>query len=55
MISVLYYIIAAGFLAIVYGYLVGNKILSSSPGNEKMQEIAKAIKICGRAYLYRQY
>ncbi len=55
MISVLYYIIAAGFLAIVYGYLVGNKILSSSPGNEKMQEIAKAIQIGARAYLNRQY
>ena len=55
MISILYYIIAAGFLAIVYGYLVGNKILSSSPGNEKMQEIAKAIQIGARAYLNRQY
>jgi len=51
----LYIIIAAGFLAILYGYIVGNEILKSSPGNKKMQEIAAAIQEGARAYLNRQY
>ena len=55
MISTLFYIISAGLLAIVYGYVVGNQILSSSPGNKKMQEIASAIQEGARAYLNRQY
>ena len=55
MISTLNIIIASGFLAIVYGYLVGKQILSASPGNRKMQEIASAIQEGARAYLNRQY
>ena len=55
MIGTLYFIIAAGILAIIYGYVVGNQILSFSPGNSKMQEIAGAIQEGARAYLKRQY
>ena len=55
MIGTLYFIIAAGILAIIYGYVVGNQILSCSPGNSKMQEIAGAIQEGARAYLKRQY
>ena len=55
MISTLYYIIAAGFLAIVYGYVVGKQVISASPGNSKMREIAEAIQEGARAYLNRQY
>ena len=55
MISTLYIIIAAGLLAILYGYIVSKEILSASPGNIKMQEIASAIQIGARAYLNRQY
>ena len=55
MISTLYIIILAGLLAIVYGYIVGAQILSASPGNSKMQEIASAIQEGARAYLNRQY
>ncbi len=55
MTSVLYLIIAAGLLAILYGYVVGKQILSASPGNLKMQEIANAIQEGARAYLNRQY
>ena len=55
MIGTLYIIIFAGLLAIVYGYVVGVQILSSSPGNSKMQEIASAIQEGARAYLKRQY
>ena len=53
--SNLYFIIFAGLLAILYGYLVSKQILSSSPGNKKMQEIAEAIQVGARAYLNRQY
>ena len=55
MISTLYLIIIAGLLAILYSYLVSKQILSASPGNDKMQEIAKAIQEGARAYLNRQY
>ena len=55
MIATLNLIIAAGFIAILYGYLVGKQILSASAGNLRMQEIAGAIQEGARAYLNRQY
>ena len=55
MIGILNLIIVAGFIAILYGYIVSKQILSVSPGNNKMQEIANAIQIGARAYLNRQY
>jgi len=55
MIAILNLIIAAGLLAILYGYIVGKQILSENPGNNKMQEIANAIQEGARAYLNRQY
>ena len=48
-------IISTGFLSIIYGYFTGKHILSSSPGNAKMQEIASAIQVGAKAYLNRQY
>ena len=48
-------VIAAGILAILYGYFVGKQILSASPGNARMQEIAGAIQEGARAFLNRQY
>tara|TARA_Y100000590_G_scaffold394273_1_gene473306 strand:- start:18591 stop:20684 length:2094 start_codon:yes stop_codon:yes gene_type:complete len=53
--NILNYVIASGFLALIYGYIVGKQILSSNPGNKKMQEIASAIQEGARAYLNRQY
>ena len=55
MISTLNLIIASGLLAILYSYIVSKQILSASPGNTKMQEIAYAIQEGARAYLNRQY
>ena len=51
----LYLIILAGIIAVVYSYFLSNQIISSSPGNSKMQEIAEAIQIGAKAYLNRQY
>ena len=51
----LYLIILAGIIAVVYSYFLSNQIISSSPGNTKMQEIAEAIQIGAKAYLNRQY
>jgi len=55
MISSLNIIIATGFLAILYSFIVSKQILSASPGNAKMQEIAAAIQEGAKAYLNRQY
>ena len=53
--NVLQLIILSGLLSIVYGYFTGKNILSSSAGNNKMQEIASAIQVGAKAYLNRQY
>ena len=53
--TIMYYIIAAGILSIVYGFITGRNILNSSSGNAKMIEIASAIQEGARAYLNRQY
>ena len=51
----LIYIILVGIIAVVYSYFLSKQIISSSPGNSKMQEIAEAIQIGAKAYLNRQY
>ena len=50
-----YLISFTGILAVAYSYLLSGQIISSSPGNSKMQEIAEAIQIGAKAYLNRQY
>ena len=53
--ELLYLISFIGILAVAYSYLLSGQIMSSSPGNSKMQEIAEAIQIGAKAYLNRQY
>ena len=53
--EILYLIVFAGILAVAYSYLLSRQIINSSPGNNKMQEIAEAIEIGAKAYLNRQY
>ena len=44
-----------GLIAVLYGVFTSQQVLKSSPGNEKMQEIAAAIQEGAQAYLGRQY
>ena len=53
--ELLYLISFTGILAVAYSYLLSGQIMSSSPGNSKMQEISEAIQIGAKAYLNRQY
>ncbi len=47
--------LAASVVAIVFGGVLAAWVLGRLPGNEKMQEIAKAIQKGSKAYLNRQY
>ena len=51
----LWLILACGVLAIAYGVWATNSVLSSDAGNQRMQEIAAAIREGAQAYLRRQY
>ena len=53
--EILYLITFIALVAVVYSYLLSTQILSSSPGNSKMQDIAESIQIGAKAYLKRQY
>ncbi len=53
--ELLYLISFTGILAVAYSYLLSGQIISSDPGNSRMQEIAEAIQIGAKAYLNRQY
>lgn len=53
--SYLIFALVASVVAIVYGLLLAKSILKKSAGNERMQEIAKAIQEGAGAYLNKQY
>jgi K(+)-stimulated pyrophosphate-energized sodium pump len=51
----LWLIVLCGALAIVYAIWATRSVLAANAGNEKMQEIAAAIREGAQAYLKRQY
>ena len=53
--NVLFAVIACGLLSVVYAGWAAKSVLSASQGNERMQEIAGAIREGAKAYLSRQY
>ncbi|MCC2110933.1 MAG: sodium/proton-translocating pyrophosphatase, partial [Hyphomicrobiales bacterium] len=53
--SALWVIIACGALSIVYGIWAIQSVMAADAGNQRMQEIAAAIREGAQAYLSRQY
>ena len=53
--DIMHLIIGSGILAVLYGIITSLSVLSADTGNDKMQEIAKAIQEGAGAYLSRQY
>ncbi|MGB0907346.1 MAG: sodium-translocating pyrophosphatase [Maricaulaceae bacterium] len=51
----LYLIMAAGVVAVLYGFVTRAGLMKASTGNERMNEIAGAIQEGARAYLNKQY
>jgi K(+)-stimulated pyrophosphate-energized sodium pump len=47
--------LACAGAAVVYGLVTSRWLLKKSPGNERMQEISKAVQEGAQAYLTRQY
>ena len=47
--------LACAAAAVVYGAVITRRLLTRSPGNERMQEISGAVQEGAKAYLTRQY
>ncbi len=55
MAPIVWFAIACGGLAVLYGIWASRSILAASAGTERMQEISAAIQEGAAAYLKRQY
>ncbi|MGB1548085.1 MAG: sodium/proton-translocating pyrophosphatase, partial [Alphaproteobacteria bacterium] len=53
--TLLYYVIACGALAVLYGIVTSRQILNAPAGTDRMREIAAGIQEGASAYLNRQY
>ena len=53
--SIIFAVIACGLLSIVFAIWATQSVLAADQGNERMQEIAGAIREGAQAYLNRQY
>src|SRR5690348_923578 len=53
--NLLYIAVACGVIAVLYGIFTSRQVLSMSPGNQRMIEVAAAIQEGAGAYLKRQY
>ena len=53
--NILWLVIAAGALGVLYGLVQTASLMKASTGNDKMREIAAAIQEGASAYLRRQY
>ena len=51
----LWYAIACGVVALLYGVYAARSVLAADAGSERMQEISRAVQEGARAYLNRQY
>ena len=51
----LWFVLACGVLALLYGVYASREVLSADAGNDRMREIARAIQEGAGAYLNRQY
>ena len=51
----MWFVIACGIVALLYGVYASRSVLAADAGNERMREIANAIQVGASAYLNRQY